>query len=281
MLKMNSSDEEFFTALKTVFTLLPSLFSSDVSMLITDKEKVVLSKQAESYKVNITEGTLVEKDALTQKALKSGKREATHFPKEVFGIPIKGYCIPVINPYTDTMVGTINFCVSMEKENEIVEMVTELQSFSEELAASSEELASSTEELTTNSENANNLVKETKVSLKSMDDIIQYIKGIADTTNLLGLNAAIEASRAGEQGRGFAVVAGEIRKLATNSKNSTRQISETLEKVKENINGIIAACNEFSTTGEIHSSQAEQIAAGSQRLTELSAKLLKFSENII
>jgi uncharacterized protein YukE len=274
-------DEDLLLSLKTVFKVLPNLFPADTGVGISDTEKLIFVRQPETFKLNINEGGLMSKDKLTQLALKTRKKESTSFPKEAFGFSIIGYCIPVINPDTNNIVGTINLCVSMEKESQIVEMAEELQAFSEELSASSEEMASSTQDFTVNTQNINGLVNETQEGLKSMDSIIQYIKSIADTTNLLGLNASIEASRAGEQGRGFAVVANEIRKLAANSKNSTGQINDTLAKIKENINDIITVCNEFSATGESHSAQAQQIAAGSQRLTELSTKLLSFSENMI
>ncbi len=278
--KMNTSDEEFFEALKIGFSVLPTVFTSDVAMSITDKEKFVLFKQAETFELNIKEGMPIVKDGVSDNAIKTKRKHSLNYPKEAFGFPIIAYGVPVFNPSTNNVVGTITYAVSLQKENDLNEMIDELQAFSEELAASSQELSASTQELATNNQNVNSLINETQLSLASMDGIISYIKSIADTTNLLGLNAAIEAARAGEHGKGFTVVAGEIRKLAANSKESTGQISETLATIKNNINAIVNVLNSFSVIGETQAAQAEQIASGNQRLSEVSSNLLKLSENI-
>lgn len=277
---MEISDEEFFNALKTVFSVLPTLFISDVALAITDKENFILFKQADTFQLNISEGMPLVDGGVCIKAIRTGERQSLHYSKEIFGFPIAAYGIPIINPSTNNVVGTVTYGVSLEKENEVIEMADELQAFSQELTASSEELASSTEELASNSQNVNNLINETQIGITNMNDIIKYIKSIADTTNLLGLNASIEAARAGEYGKGFSVVAAEIRKLAANSKNSTAQINETLSKIKTNINSIINVLNEFSATSATQADQATQIALGSQRLNELSNKLLQLSESI-
>ncbi|AKN29987.1 chemotaxis protein [Clostridium carboxidivorans P7] len=277
---MNIGDEEFFNSLKTVFIVLPQLFSSDVAMTLTNKEEYILFRQAKTFQLSVYEGMTIPQGGVSDKAIKTGQINSLRYPKETFGFPIVAYGVPVINPGTDNVVGTVTYAISLEKENLTSEMANELLKFSEELAASSQELASSTEELSSNSQNVNHLINETQTGITSMDDIIKYIKSIADTTNLLGLNAAIEAARAGEQGKGFSVVAGEIRKLATNSKDSTSQINETLFKIKEDINSIISVLNGFSITSETQAAQAQQIAVGSQKLSELSTKLLKLSEDI-
>lgn len=277
---MGLNDESFFSSLKNVFTVLPTVFASDAAIAITDKENFILFKQAETFQLNIQEGMELVSGGVSEKAIKTRKKHSLRYPKEAFGFPIMAYGVPIINPDTNNVVGSITYAVSLEKENEVIEMANELQSFSEELAASSEEFASLTEELSDKNENVNNLVNETKEGISSMDDIINYIKSIAETTNLLGLNAAIEAARAGENGRGFSVVAGEIRKLAANSKTSTVQINQALEKIKHNINEIVEVINGYTSANDVQASQSKQIAAESQELSELASKLLKLSENI-
>ncbi|GKX65306.1 methyl-accepting chemotaxis protein [Inconstantimicrobium mannanitabidum] len=277
---MNLSDEEFFSAVKAIFPILPTLFNSDVTMAITDNEKVVTIKEAKTFDLGIKEGLKLIVGGTSEKAIKSREKISIRYPKDAFGFPIVASAVPLINPNTKNVVGTITYAISMEKENAVVEMASALQLFSKELESSSEDLSSSTHKLSSNSENFNQLISETQAGIASMDDIIKYIKSIADTTNLLGLNASIESARAGEHGKGFSVVAGEIRKLATNSKESTGKINETLAKIKENIDQIVSVISEFTDTSTTQSRQADQIAAGSQALNDLSSKLLKLSEDI-
>ena len=95
-----------------------------------------------------------------------------------------------------------------------------------------------------------NDVSELSGQVEGIYGILQTIQGIAEQTNLLALNAAIEAARAGEQGRGFAVVADEVRNLAGKTQQSTEEIQHMIEGLKKSADRSMNAMTESSTATE-------------------------------
>jgi len=104
--------------------------------------------------------------------------------------------------------------------------------------------------------------------------ILDVIRGIAEQTNLLALNAAIEAARAGEQGRGFAVVADEVRTLASRTQDSTIEIQTTIEKLQAAAKEAVSA---MSSGKELADNSVEQVSEAGKSLHEITTSVAQIN----
>jgi ABC-type transport system substrate-binding protein len=155
--------------------------------------------------------------------------------------------------------------VQMDSINNVVNEMGTYSALAEEVFASTEnsrqiaattlEIAHSGNEAVTNSINAMNEIQESVIYAKEVvnnlnrksehiDEMLKVINNISYNTNLLALNASIEAARAGDAGRGFAVVANEVKKLADNSADSAGQIAKTIQEINEEIINTIKAMDD-------------------------------------
>jgi ligand-binding sensor protein/uncharacterized protein YukE len=139
---------------------------------------------------------------------------------------------------------------------------TVVETFSKQI----ESLNETSRELMKSSTHSKNEVKET-------DSILKFIRDVATQTNLLGLNAAIEATRAGEYGRGFNVVADEVRKLAVMSVDSAKKIENILDNLVSSMNGVESQANKAGKIVVEHQASMEEISQKLQMLNDISTKM--------
>ncbi|MEO4046798.1 methyl-accepting chemotaxis protein [Pseudomonas sp. CAU 1711] len=190
--------------------------------------------------------------------------------------------------------------------DQAVTAITELSSTADTVAQSATETASFTRNANDNAEQSRQVVAEASASVLALvdevessmarvlamqqdaqriNDVLGVIGEIAGQTNLLALNAAIEAARAGEQGRGFAVVADEVRALAGRTQQSTSEINEMLAKLQQGVGSAVQAMEQTKASCQATADRTARVNVGLDdmasavgRIHDLSAQIATAAE---
>ncbi|XEI33920.1 methyl-accepting chemotaxis protein [Aeromonas veronii] len=130
-------------------------------------------------------------------------------------------------------------------------------------------------DLATQVKQASGIIQELEKNAQEINTILSTIQGIAEQTNLLALNAAIEAARAGEQGRGFAVVADEVRVLSQRTHSSTVEIRSMIETLQRNTQGAVSTMHEGQLLAQ---NSVEDANDATQALEQITASINQISD---
>ncbi len=227
-LKANSILDCFMQALP----YFNSLLTKEMGVSLTDREKFLLYKPAKNLDMKVSPGDPIKPGSAVEQAIREKRRVIRRGDKTLYGMPYIAVCSPIVDDLGN-VIGCAVATEPVDMQDSMKEMAGILTQSIGSIAGTSEKISAQTQEIASVITNLTQVALKSEERVGETDKIIGLIKNISSQTNLLGLNAAIEAARVGQAGRGFSVVAEEIRKLATESSASVKNIDFIVKSIQQ------------------------------------------------
>lgn len=250
----------------------------DLGIGLTNTEQWITYYPGRKINIGARAGKKINPQEPLMECIKNNHLVQEEVPAEFFGLPFTGIAAPIV--HNGEVVGAL--AIQLQKQNEKL-----LRAISDQILTSLDEANGRVYAITKSSENLTNisgklLAQSTQAieEVKNTDEVLNFIKRVADQTNLLGLNAAIEAARAGDKGLGFAVVADEIRKLSYETVSSTEKIRKTLTNIQNSVNEITASIQEVVEVGRDQAGSTEEISKIFAKIESMNKELNKYAADL-
>lgn len=260
--------------------IIKQLNIGDIGISVTDTEKFVYYEPGQKLDLKVTVGTALTEEMITYQAMKSRTRLLKRMDASLWGIPFIAVAIPIIDDECGEVIGAISLQETVDRQNTLKELSHTFTSNINVLASTTQEITAQAQEITSICQGLSSLVMESVARTKETDGVIRFIREISGQTNLLGLNAAIEAARVGEQGRGFGVVAEEIRKLATSSAESVQKIGQSISTIQVDSEAISRQINQVENVITDLAGAISQIATSIQQAASDANKLDNIAQEL-
>lgn len=269
-----------FDSLVKSAEVIQKIIPLDCCIMICNKDGLIVKfVGAESFDMNVREGSGVAKGGSLGECIATAKIVHKAIPKEAYNVPIKAIAVPIFDN-NNVLIGGIATGISLANQEALLDSAQIIAATSEEMTATTQELAATATHLSSGLEDIQSIGNSVINEVKKTDDILRFVSDVAANSNLLGLNAAIEAARAGEHGRGFAVVAEEIRKMAVNSAEAVNDIKDILNNIRKEVEILKNKVEENSSMAERQATATQEIAKAMESLAASAIEIEKVAQII-
>lgn len=276
---MQPENERIIEHFKYVLPYLNRMLTSDCSVGLSDLEKQLMYIPGETLDLKIPVGAPLKPGSGLYRAIHEKRRVVTKLDKSLWGIPLIAIANPIFNSQNE-VIGAVVVNENVDRQDSLKQMATALADSMSSLSATVQEISAQSEEISATCTSSLEVVKESVARVKETDEVLSLIRRIANQTNLLGLNAAIEAARVGEQGRGFGVVADEIRKLANESAESIKKIDSILKAIQSGSDETATQMVQIESAITQVAEAIGTIAAATQQANAVALELDALAENL-
>ncbi|BAU26851.1 methyl-accepting chemotaxis protein (MCP) signaling protein [Aneurinibacillus soli] len=233
-------------------------YPEDTCLILTDREIITSYMPGKNIDLKLTVGESMTKykNSVTYQVLQTGKKTRNEVGSEHLGVAYISTATPIIE--RGEMVGVLAAVTSNQKLDVLRKGAHELNALVQEMISSSEEITESSDRTAKRLQALSGESEVLNSDIKNVETILNYVKNMASRTQILGLNAAIEAARSGQYGRGFSIVADEIKKMAVSSKEATEEIQTQLNRMQQGIEEITLSIRDITSQTGQHSTSAEE-----------------------
>lgn len=266
-------------ALKLAMPVIKSSFVVDCILELTDNEtkRVVAVEKSNILDFEINVGDEV-KGGVALEALRTGKRQVLEKDSNAFGKPYSAVATPI---YDDgKLVGVLTVGYPTTEKDKLKKLAENLSAFVEQFTASMDQVTSTSEQMLKSGKTVVDQSQNITEEMNETTQIIDSVKHISKQTQILGINASIEAARVGVEGRGFAVVANEIQRLAVTTQEAAKSIENTLKTVYDVFHKVHEDINIAFGSSQEQQQALLQMQNGVQRLSSLAEQLKTIAGSI-
>ncbi len=262
---LRASSRDFSEIAAWFFSQIVGAMTADVWMALIDDQGIFRHVHpSDKFPIPVEVGATIQDKGLnatiTAKAFLQKKRFVEAGDVTLFGFEYTAIATPITD-FTGTFAGIFTIVTAASHQKELRQGIIELDTQFSTLDVLAHDLAQAGTESAEVTDRIAQRTLQLRAESEAMKGINDLIREVASQTNLLGLNAAIEAARAGDLGRGFGVVASEIRRLADTVKSSAQEIASRIESTQQQVREISDLTQGGMAASEEQAAQLQELSA--------------------